>query len=89
MASSPRRSFAVAREIAKRYEIAVGDWLKRRGWYVLPAYDYSGLADAKAPKFEAPPQKLALVLPDLLVASSGKSKWAEVMNPSLKGGACS
>lgn len=57
-------------------EIIVADWLKSRGWYVIPSYDYSGEDGNKAPKMEG--ALAAYVLPDLDVAKSGKRAWAEV-----------
>lgn len=58
-------------------ERAVSLWLQRRGWYVLPTYDYSGEDDNKAPKLEG--QARSLVIPDLLAAQfSHGSCWLEV-----------
>ena len=45
---------------------------------VLPAYDYSGLAEDKPPRLMAIPSTDSLVLPDLLSARDGASLWVEV-----------
>lgn len=65
---------AQGREIEK----AVAAWLMARGTKILPVYDYSGLADGKAPKFTAAKISESLVVPDLLGAKSGHCIWFEV-----------
>jgi hypothetical protein len=60
----------------REYEIAVSNWLQRRGWLVLPAYDYSGKGESKAPKLLGVTRQL--VVPDLLACRGGKSRWFEV-----------
>lgn len=65
---------AVAR--ARVIERMVSEWLQARGWLILPVYDYSGLAENKAPKLLS--KKLSLVTPDLLGARNGESRWVEV-----------
>jgi hypothetical protein len=57
-------------------EIAVSQWLQRRGWAVLPAYDYSGRDADKAPRMES--TERPLVVPDLLAARKGATAWFEV-----------
>lgn len=61
----------------RRAELAVSLWLQRtRGWHVLPAYDYAGQGEKKAPRLEGLPQ--SLVVPDLLGAKDGMTAWFEV-----------
>ena len=70
---------------SRAIEIAVGQWLMRRGWAVLAVYDYSGKDDKKAPRLETLPANESLVTPDLLAARAGQPMcWVEV---KLKGGA--
>lgn len=61
---------------ARQIEMAVGAWLIRRGWSVLPVYDYSGLADGKAPKLDNGAG--GIVTPDLLASKAGETRWVEV-----------
>lgn len=49
-----------------------------KGYRILPVYDYSGLDQKKAPKLTAIVQSDSLVLPDLLSAKAGSSRWVEV-----------
>ncbi len=72
-------SFAVNRERSRLIEEAFGRWLTRRGWHVLPAYDYSGAGDNKAPKLLGATPGAALITPDLLGFAPGKkSTWWEI-----------
>lgn len=75
---SMRPSFEDQLAFGREIEKAVGAWLMKRGQRILPVYDYSGLAEGKAPKFTAAVQSDSLVLPDLLGAKNGKSTWFEV-----------
>lgn len=59
-------AFLRQRERSKLYEIAAGEFLRERGSYVIPSYDYSGAGDNKAPKALGPRGEISLVLPDLL-----------------------
>ena len=69
--------FQAQRERSKLYEIAFSDWLQRvRGYYVLPTYDYSGLANNKAPRLMC--LDSGLVIPDLLAAGNGVFQWFEI-----------
>lgn len=70
-------SFQIQRERSKAYEIAVSRWLQaQRRYFVLPSYDYSGLADNKAPR---PVRNTEwLVLPDLLGWNEQIGAWFEV-----------
>ena len=56
----------------------MADWLKARGWRVLPVYDYSGKGDSKAPRFEGRGPITSLVMPDLLAARDGELRFVEV-----------
>src|ERR1700686_3532637 len=57
-------------------EQMVAGILQRRGWFVIPSYDYSGEHGDKAPKIQGAHE--GIVLPDLGVAGKGIMKWAEV-----------
>jgi len=59
----------------RKAERAVSLWLQSLGWYVLPAYDYAGLGEGKAPRLEGPQPA---VVPDLLTARDGAGRWCEV-----------
>ena len=63
-------------EFARHTERGVSEWLQSRGWYVLPTYDYSGLAENKAPKMHG--RDDSLVIPDLDICKGGERRWAEV-----------
>lgn len=73
-----RTSFEDQLAFGREIEKAVAVWLMKRGQLILPVYDYSGLAEGKAPKFTADCQSRSLVLPDLLGAKAGNSAWFEV-----------
>lgn len=60
------------------YEEGMAETLRRKQWYVLPTYDYSGKGDSKAPKLLAPPGVRDLVLPDLLAWTGRMARWVEV-----------
>ena len=75
---SMRPSFEDQLAFGREIERAVGAWLMGRGQRILPVYDYSGLAEGKAPKFTAAAQSESLVLPDLLGAKDGQITWFEV-----------
>ena len=70
--------FDMQRGRSKGIEEAVARWCMRRGGKVLPVYDYSGLADDKAPKLQALPASLSRVLPDLLVFRGRHRFWVEI-----------
>lgn len=57
-------------------EELVATELRRRGWYVIPSYDYSG-EDDKAPRLHGP-HEVSWVLPDLDVCRGGVRRWVEV-----------
>lgn len=57
-------------------EQRIAEFLKQRGWYIIPSYDYSGPDGDKAPKIQGAHE--GIVLPDLGIARSGRLKWAEV-----------
>jgi hypothetical protein len=56
-------------------EKLIADWLRRRGWLIVPSYDYSG-EDDHAPRMEG--LMSAYILPDLDICRSGVRRWAEV-----------
>lgn len=84
LSTPPTDSFSVQRARAKTVEEAVSAWLQQRGGFVLPAYDYSGLQDDKAPRLTAVLPEDSLIVPDLFCARNGRSTWVEV---KLKAGA--
>lgn len=54
----------------------VAELLRRKGYWVVPSYDFSGTDGDKAPKMIGPGP--SLVLPDLDVARDGMRMWVEV-----------
>jgi hypothetical protein len=57
-------------------EHIVASVLMRRGYFVVPSYDYSGEDNNKAPRMEG--TGVFLVIPDLDVCKHGERKWIEV-----------
>lgn len=57
-------------------EQLVAEFLKAKGYYVIPSYDYSGEDNNKAPKLQG--LRLAYVIPDLDVCREGLRRWVEV-----------
>jgi hypothetical protein len=57
-------------------EKIVARLLQRRGWFVVPSYDYSGEDGDKAPIMQGTTQ--SFVIPDLDVAQAGRRIWVEV-----------
>ncbi len=57
-------------------EQIVATWLQKRGYCVIPCYDYAGENHEKAPKMQG--QSRGYVLPDLLACRNGCCKWVEV-----------
>ena len=57
-------------------ERVVANALQRRGWFIVPSYDYTGQNGDKAPKMQG--LNLSLVIPDLDAARRGKRFWVEV-----------
>jgi hypothetical protein len=74
----PRPSFEDQLAFGREVEKSVSAWLMTKGYIILPVYDYSGLSENKAPKFTAAIQAESLVIPDLLAAKEGSSKFVEV-----------
>lgn len=60
-----KADFRAQLDAARRWEIALAKWIRSRGWYVVPTYDFSGGGDGKAPKMLGPRGHRDLVLPDL------------------------
>lgn len=54
----------------------VADQLQERDWFVLPAYDFTGAIDNKAPKLLGGSRNL--VVPDILAFREGIGRWWEV-----------
>ena len=67
---------------ARESEEMVCAFLRARGWWCLPTYDFSGKGDNKAPKLLAPAGEASLVLPDLQCFRDGKQRWYEVKRKS-------
>jgi hypothetical protein len=61
-------------------ELLVARELMRRGWHIIPSYDYSGAEGNKAPRIEG--LRDCHVLPDLDVCRAGKRVWIEVKTKS-------
>jgi hypothetical protein len=57
-------------------EQVVAAWLKRRGCFVIPSYDYSGADGDKAPRLQGLWE--GYPVPDLDVARNGNRFWVEV-----------
>lgn len=57
-------------------ELLVSEELQKRGFYVIPSYDYSGEDDNKAPRMEG--VNLSYVIPDLDTMKDGNRYWIEV-----------
>ncbi len=57
-------------------ERRVAEELQRRGWYIVPSYDYSGADGDKAPRLQG--LKISYVIPDLDGAKLGERRWFEV-----------
>lgn len=60
----------------RRGEQLIKRWLQKRGWWVIPSYDYTGENDDKAPRMQG--LSSSLVIPDLDIAKDGLRRWAEV-----------
>jgi hypothetical protein len=58
------------------WELKVAGFLKKRGNYVIPSYDYSGEENDKAPKLQGALSEY--VIPDLDVSKDGERRWVEV-----------
>jgi hypothetical protein len=54
----------------------VARWLQKRGWYVVPSYDYAGDERNKPPRLHG--LRVGYSVPDLDVAREGSRKWIEV-----------
>ncbi len=77
---SARDDFQRQRERGGVYEAAFANWLQaERGYHILPAYDYSGLANNHAPRLTRGSDKL--VMPDVLAFKAGAGLW---FDPKLK-----
>lgn len=81
MASAPfreRPEFLLGRSGEQR----VSTWLKQRGWYVIPSYDYAGEGGDKAPRLQGIEE--AFPVPDLDVCRGPRARfgaerrWVEV-----------
>lgn len=64
-------------DAAREWERSLAAWIRSRGWYVVPTYDFCGRGEDKAPKLLAPPGAESLVLPDLQCFRDGRAQWLE------------
>lgn len=69
--------FRSALDKARVWERKLAAWVRRRGWHVLPTYDFNGAGEDKAPALLSPPGMTDLVLPDLQCFRSGRVRWIE------------
>jgi hypothetical protein len=60
----------------RRGERLVADLLQRRGWHVIPSYDYAGEGGDKPPRLQG--CDCAYPIPDLDVSRGGVRRWVEV-----------
>jgi len=56
----------------------VAAYMRKRGWWVVPSYEFSGKENDHAPKMVAPPGWRDLVLPDLQGFKDRRLVWLEV-----------
>lgn len=78
MQSDGSTRFLESKLRSRYFEQAFATVLMEHGALILPAYDYSGKSDDKAPKLTALDHARSLVTPDLLIARKGQSFWVEV-----------
>lgn len=71
-----QRTFEESLARGREAELAVAEWLKRRGWGVVPSYDYSGASGDKGPRAMFLHRRL--IIPDLDVFKEGTRLWVEV-----------
>lgn len=71
-------SFADSLSSGQLGESLIAQWLRRRGWHVLPAYEKE-IDNGKGPRLfmASDSGKAQLIAPDLLVMRSGKFLWVE------------
>lgn len=69
--------FRAKLDAAREWEKRLARWIRSRGWFVVPTYDFSGKGDDKAPKLLAPLGTRDLVLPDLQCFRDGEHQWLE------------
>jgi hypothetical protein len=70
------KNFEEQLQYGRGAEMAVAEYLKSRGFCIIPSYDYSGKGDDKAPKLTGVIG--AFPVPDLDVAKDGGRRWIEV-----------
>lgn len=71
------KEFTENRDIGLQYEKALERWMQQeRRLYTLPTYDYTGLANDKAPRLMGASDRL--IIPDLLVFGEAGARWCEV-----------
>ncbi len=71
-----QRTFEQSLARGREAEVAVAEWLRRRGWGIVPGYDYTGSDGNKGPRATFLSRKL--IIPDLDIFKSGKRVWIEV-----------
>lgn len=69
--------FRTKLDAAREWEVRLARWVRSRGWFVVPTYDFSGKGEDKAPKLLAPIGQRDLVLPDLQCFRNGELQWLE------------
>ncbi len=63
-------------KLGRTGELLIAKLLQKRGWYIIPSYDYTGEDNDKAPKLQG--NMNAFVIPDLDISKAGSRRWAEV-----------
>lgn len=63
-------------KLGRACELVVSDFLRGRGWFVIPSYDYAGLDHDKPPRLQG--LRTAYPIPDLDTCRGGKRQWLEV-----------
>lgn len=74
-------TFATQLERGKIGESLIAEWLKRKGYHILPVYEKE-ISEGKGPQiFTA--EGRGLVAPDLLAFKSDKMQWVEAKHKSV------
>lgn len=72
-------SFKASLQVGKVGESAIAQWMRARGWYVLPIYEKE-LGQGKGPQLYTP--ETQLIGTDMLAFRGGKTLWIEAKHKS-------